>query len=281
MDVKQQTLILEPGRADKEYWRDLWRYRELFLVLAWRDVTARYKQTVVGVLWAVLQPLLTMIVMTLVFSHLAGLPSDGAAPYAIMVYAAMLPWQFFANSLSASGNSLLGNAHLISKVYFPRLVIPTASVITAFIDFLVAFTILLALMAFYQFWPNWRMLTLPFFTVIAFLAALGPGLLLASLNVKYRDFRYVIPFIVQFGLYVSPVGFSTAVVREKLGETLFLIYSLNPMVGVIDGFRWAILGDEATVYWPGLAISLLVTALFLWIGIARFRRTEKTFADVI
>jgi lipopolysaccharide transport system permease protein len=279
--MRQPTLILEPGRADKEYWRDLWRYRELFLVLAWRDVSARYKQTVVGVLWAVLQPLLTMIVMTLVFGRLAGLPSDGAAPYAIMVYAAMLPWQFFANSLSASGNSLLGNAHLISKVYFPRLVIPTASVITAFIDFLVAFTILLALMAFYQFWPNWRMLTLPFFTVIAFLAALGPGLLLASLNVKYRDFRYVIPFIVQFGLYVSPVGFSTAVVREKLGETLFLIYSLNPMVGVIDGFRWAILGDEAVVYWPGLAISLVVTALLLWLGIARFRRTEKTFADVI
>jgi len=279
--VRQTNIILEAGRADKEYWRDLWRYRELFVVLAWRDVTARYKQTVVGVLWAVLQPLLTMIVMTLVFSRLAGLPSDGTAPYAIMVYAAMLPWQFFANSLSASGNSLLGNAHLISKVYFPRLVIPTASVITAFIDFLVAFTILLALMAFYQFWPNWRMLTLPFFTVIAFLAALGPGLLLASLNVKYRDFRYVIPFIVQFGLYVSPVGFSTAVVREKLGETLFLIYSLNPMVGVIDGFRWAILGDEANVYWPGLAISLVVTALLLWLGIARFRRTEKTCADVI
>jgi lipopolysaccharide transport system permease protein len=279
--MRRPTLILEPGRADKEYWRDLWRYRELFLVLAWRDVSARYKQTVVGVLWAVLQPLLTMIVMTLVFGRLAGLPSDGAAPYAIMVYAAMLPWQFFANSLSASGNSLVGNAHLISKVYFPRLVIPTASVITAFIDFLVAFTILLVLMAFYQFWPNWRMLTLPFFTIIAFLAALGPGLLLASLNVKYRDFRYVIPFIVQFGLYVSPVGFSTAVVREKLGEALFLVYSLNPMVGVIDGFRWAILGDEAVVYWPGLAISLVVTALLLWLGIARFRRTEKTFADVI
>lgn len=279
--MTQPTLILEPGRADREYWRDLWRYRELFLVLAWRDISARYKQTVVGVLWAVLQPLLTMVVMTLVFGKLAGLPSDGAAPYAIMVYAAMLPWQFFAGSLSASGNSLVGNAHLISKIYFPRLVIPTASVITAFIDFLVAFTILLVLMALYQFWPGWRMLTLPLFTVIAFLAALGPGLLLASINVRYRDFRYVIPFIVQFGLYVSPVGFSTAVVREKLGEGLFLVYSLNPMVGVIDGFRWAILGAETSVYWPGLAISLLTTALFLWLGITRFRRAEKTFADVI
>ncbi|MBK0399752.1 ABC transporter permease [Limibaculum sp. M0105] len=279
--MKEKTLILEPGRADKEYWRDLWRYRELFFVLAWRDISARYKQTVVGVLWAVLQPVLTMIVMTLVFSKLAGLPSEGAAPYAIMVYAAMLPWQFFANSLSASGNSLVGNARLISKIYFPRLVIPTASVITAFIDFLIAFVILLALMGIYNFWPSWRLLTLPVFTCIAFLAAIGPGLLLASLNVKYRDFRYVIPFIVQFGLYISPVGFSTSIVREKLGEALFMIYALNPMVGVIDGFRWAILGAEATVYWPGLAISLAAISLFLWLGITRFRRTEKTFADVI
>ena len=279
--MPRPTLILEPGRSDREYWRDLWRYRELFFVLAWRDISARYKQTVVGVLWAVIQPLMTMVVMTLVFGRLAGLPSEGAAPYAIMVYAAMLPWQFFANSLSASGNSLVGNAHLISKVYFPRLVIPTASVITAFIDFLIAFAILLVLMVAYQFWPSWRMLTLPLFTAIAFLAAIGPGLLLASVNVKYRDFRYVIPFIVQFGLYVSPVGFSTSVVREKLGETLFLLYSLNPMVGVIDGFRWAILGAEARVHWPGLVISLVATALFLWLGVARFRRTEKTFADVI
>lgn len=279
--MRQATLILEPGRADREYWRDLWRYRELFLVLAWRNVSARYKQTVVGVLWAVIQPLLTMVVLTLVFGRLAGLPSEGAAPYAIMVYAAMLPWQFFANSLSGSGNSLVGNAQLISKVYFPRLVIPTAQVITAFIDFLIAFSILLVLMIAYQFWPGWRMLTLPFFTAIAFLAAMGPGLLLASLNVKYRDVRYVIPFIVQFGLYISPVGFSTSVVREKIGETLFLVYSLNPMVGVIDGFRWAILGNEARLHWPGLAISLVTTALFLWLGITRFRRAEKTFADVI
>ncbi|MCL5776870.1 ABC transporter permease [Limibaculum sp. FT325] len=279
--MRRETLILEPGRAEKEYWRDLWRYRELFFMFAWRDIAARYKQTVVGVLWAVLQPLLTMIVMTLVFSNLAGLPSEGAAPYAIMVYAAMLPWQFFANSLSASGNSLVGNAPLISKVYFPRLVIPIASVITSFIDFLIAFSILIALMLIYQFWPSWRMMTLPIFTALAFLSALGPGLLLASINVKYRDFRYVIPFIIQFGLYISPIGFSTTVVREKLGETLFLFYALNPMVGVIDGFRWAILGGESTVYWPGLLISLTATITLLLIGIDRFKRAERTFADVI
>lgn len=274
-------LILAPGRQDREYWRDLWRYRELFYVLAWRDVSARYKQTVIGVAWAILQPLLTMLVLTVIFGRVAGLPSTGTAPYAILVYAAMLPWQLFSTALGNASQSLVMNANLVSKVYFPRMVIPTAAVITSLIDFLVALVLLVPLMAFFSFWPDWRVLTLPLFIALAFLAALGPGLLITALNVKYRDFRYVIPFVIQFGLYVSPVGFSSAIVRDRLGETAYLLYSLNPMVAVIDGFRWALLAGEAPLDHRGFALSLVVVALLLWLGIRYFRRTEKSFADVI
>jgi lipopolysaccharide transport system permease protein len=277
MSIAAETLVIEPGRADRHYWRDIWRYRELFYVLAWRDVSVRYKQTIIGLAWAVIRPLLTMVVFTLVFGKLAKLPSEGVAPYALMVFAGLLPWQFFSTALSESSSSLVGNQNLISKVYFPRLIVPTAAVVVAFVDFVVTFGLLAGLMAWYRFAPTWNMLALPLFIVLAFLASLGPGLWITALNVKYRDFRYVIPFIVQFGLYISPIGFSSSVVPEEWR----LLYSLNPMVGVIDGFRWAILGGESKLYMPGFLVSCAVIAFFLWLGIRKFRGMEKSFADLI
>jgi lipopolysaccharide transport system permease protein len=269
--------VIEPGRAERNYWRDLWHYRELFRVLAWRDLAVRYKQTVIGVAWALIRPFLTMVVFTIIFGRIAKLPSDGTAPYPLMVFAGMLPWTFFSTGLSEASNSLINNANLIGKVYFPRLIVPTATVVVAFVDFLISFLILILLMAWYQFLPGWQLLVLPLFILLAFLASMGPALWITALNVKYRDFRYVIPFIVQFGLYVSPVGFSSSVVPE--GWRLF--YSLNPIVGVIDGFRWCVLGGQSQLYLPGLAASVGVTAFFLWFGVRRFRRTEKSFADLI
>jgi len=274
-------LILEPGRAERQYWRDVWRYRELFYILAWRDVSVRYKQTAIGVAWALIQPLSTMLIMTVIFGKVAKLPSEGNTPYAVMVFAAMLPWQFFSMSLTSASQSLVSNAQLISKVYFPRMIIPAGAVITSFVDFLISFTILVGMMVWFQFWPDWRILTLPLFMALAFLAAIGPGLLITALNVKYRDFRYVIPFLVQFGLYISPVGFSSSVIRERFGDTIFTLYSLNPMVGVIDGFRWAILGGQTTIYWPGFVLSFAIVLIFLAAGVWYFRKMERTFADVI
>ncbi len=275
--MSEQILILEPGRAEKNYWTDLWRYRELFLILAWRDVAVRYKQTIIGVAWAVIRPFLTVVVFTVIFGKLAGLPSDGTVPYALMVFAGMLPWYLFATSLGEASNSLVSNANLLSKVYFPRLIVPCATVVVSLIDFLISFVILAGMMLWYRFSPSPQILLLPLFIVLALLASIGPGLWITSLNVKYRDFRYVIPFIVQFGLYVSPVGFSSSVVPEKWR----LLYNLNPMVGVIDGFRWCILGGDSPLYWPGFLVSLAIVAFFLWLGVSRFRRMEKTFADII
>ena len=275
--VNEQVLIIEPGRTEKNYWTDLWRYRELFLILAWRDISVRYKQTIIGVVWAILRPFLTMVVFTVIFGRLAKLPSDGDAPYALMVFAGMLPWTLFATALGEASNSLIGNANLISKVYFPRLIVPTATVVTAFVDFLISFVILMCMMIYYQFWPGWNILLLPAFTLLALLASLGPGLWVTALNVKYRDFRYVIPFVVQFGLYVSPVGFSSNVIPEQWR----LFYSLNPMAGVIDGFRWCILGGDSPIYWPGFGLSLVLVFFFFWLGIFRFRKIEKMFADFI
>ncbi|MBX3016201.1 MAG: ABC transporter permease [Caldilineaceae bacterium] len=272
----QHELIIEPGQGMAHYWRDLWRYRELFFFLAWRDIAVRYKQTVIGVAWAVIRPLLTMVVFTVVFGRLAGLPSEGDTPYAILVFAALLPWQFFANALSESSNSLISNAQMITKVYFPRLAIPLAAVMVSFVDFLVSFLILIGLMGWYQFWPTWRLLVLPLLILLAFGAAMGGGLWMASLNVKYRDFRYVIPFIVQFGLYLSPVGFSSSIVPEQWRW----LYNLNPMVGVIDGFRWAILGT-GQLDWLSLLTALCLVVLLLSSGLWYFRKTERTFADVI
>lgn len=271
-----EEIVIEPGRGFKHYWRDLWNYRELFYFLAWRDLAVRYKQTVIGVAWSVIRPLLTMVVFTLIFGKLARLPSNGV-PYAILVFAAMLPWQFFSNALTASSDSLVGNSNMISKVYFPRLAIPTSAVIVSFVDFLLSFAMLLILMAWYRFEPSWRMLALPLLTVLAFGAAMGAGLWFASLTVKYRDFRFIVPFVVQLGVYVSPVGFSSSIVPAEWR----LIYSLNPLVGVIDGFRWAIIGGDTGLYLPGFLISIGLVVLGLTSGIWYFRRTERTFADVI
>ena len=272
----QHTLLIKAGQTERHYWKDLWRYRELFFFLAWRDILVRYKQTAIGIVWALLRPFLTMVVFTLVFSKLAKLPSDGV-PYPILVFAALLPWQFFSNAFTEAGNSLIGNANMISKVYFPRLVIPASAVIVSFVDFLLSGIILVGLMLWYGFYPDWRILTLPLFIFIAFAAAIGAGLWIAALNVKYRDFRYIIPFVVQLGLYVSPVGFSSAIVPQQWR----LLYSLNPMVGVIDGFRWAILGGNTQIYWDGFILSSSLVLLLLITGIFYFRKTERRFADLI
>jgi len=274
---QKYTLHISPGKVEINYFKDLWRYRELFLFLAWRDVLVRYKQTVIGVLWSVLRPLITMIVFTVVFSKLANLPSNGA-PYGVMVFAGILPWQFFSNALSDSGNSLVANSHLISKVYFPRIIIPVSSVIVSLIDFLISFVIMLAIMVlWYSFIPPVTILfTIPFL-MLAFFSALGLGFLVSALTVKYRDFRYIVPFIVQFGLYVSPVGFMSAIVPEKWR----LLYSINPVVGIIDGFRWSILGASQPVWWPSVIMSFGVSAILFILGFSYFRNTEKAFADVI
>jgi lipopolysaccharide transport system permease protein len=277
MTSRPRILIIEPGLAERHYWRDLWGYRELFYVLARRDIAVRYKQTIIGLAWALVRPFLTMVVFTVVFGKLAKLPSEGTTPYALMVFAGLLPWQFISTALQESSNSLIGNANLISKVYFPRLIVPTAAVMVAFVDFLISFLILLGLMIWYDFLPGWQILTLPLFVAMAFLASLGPGLWITALNVKFRDFRYIVPFIVQFGLYVSPVGFSLSIIPEQWR----LLYSLNPVVGVIDGFRWAILGGQQPFYVPGFALGWIVILAMLWLGIRQFRRIEKSFADLI
>jgi lipopolysaccharide transport system permease protein len=275
--MKETEIILECGRSERNYWGDLWRYRELFYILAWRDVTVRYKQTVIGVAWAVIRPFLTMLIFTVIFGLVAKLPSVGAAPYALMVIAGMLPWTLFSTSLGEASTSLITNSNLIGKVYFPRLIVPTAAVITAFVDFLISLCLVGLLYIYYQFVPNWHLLLLPVFAILALLASLGPGLYITALNVKYRDFRYIIPFLVQFGLYVSPVGFSSEVIPEKWR----LLYAINPIVGVIDGFRWCLLGNECTFHFGSFCVSVFVTLLMLYIGIRKFRSMENTFADII
>jgi lipopolysaccharide transport system permease protein len=274
---QERSIVLEAGRADSNYWRDLWHYRELFAILVWRDVSVRYKQTVIGIAWAVVRPLLTMVVFTIIFGNLAGLPSDGGVPYPLLVFAGMLPWFLFSSILSDASNSLVSNANLISKVYFPRLIVPLAAGVVALVDVAANLVILIGLMAWYAFLPSWQIVFLPFFVALAIFAGLGPALLFAALNVRYRDFRFLIPFTVQLGLYISPVGFSSGVVPDAWR----FLYSLNPAVGLIDGFRWCLLGGECQLYLPGLLGSLCVVAAMLWIGIRHFRRAEKTFADQI
>jgi lipopolysaccharide transport system permease protein len=274
--MSKYRLIIEPGRLERNYWKDIWRYRELFVFLAWRDILIRYKQTIIGISWSVIRPLLTMIVFTIIFGKIAKLPSDGV-PYPILVFSAMLPWQFFSNSLSESSNSLVSNANLLTKVYFPRLVMPASSIIVSLVDLIISFVILALIMLWYQFIPSWRIIMIPLFCLIVIAVAMGSGLWLAALNVKYRDFRYVVPFLVQFGLYISPVGFSSNVVPERWR----FLYSMNPMVGVIDGFRWAILGGKSTLYWPGFITSNAIVMILFISGILYFRKMERTFADVI
>jgi lipopolysaccharide transport system permease protein len=275
--ASRHVLVLEAGRTERHYWRDVWNYRELFAILAWRDVAVRYKQTVIGIAWALVRPFLTMLIFTIVFGQLAKLPSDGTAPYPIMVFAGLLPWTLFSTIITDGSNSLVSNANLISKVYFPRIIVPTSSAVVALVEVAINLALLLALMLWYDYAPSWHIVLLPGLLALAVFASLGPALLITALNVQYRDFRYIIPFIVQFGLYVSPVGFSSRVVPENLR----FLYSLNPAVGVIDGFRWCVLGGESHIYAPGFVLSLGVIALFLWLGFAYFRRTERTFADLI
>jgi lipopolysaccharide transport system permease protein len=275
-DNNSFELILEPGKRETQYWRDLWRFRELFYFLAWRDILVRYKQTVIGLAWSVIRPVLTIVVFTIIFGRIAGLPSDGV-PYPLLVLAAMLPWQLVSTSLSEAAASLVGNSSLLTKVYFPRMVIPASAIIISFIDFLISLGILAILMTYYRYLPPVQIVLLPAFVLLALVISLGTGLFFSALNVKYRDFRYVIPFLLQLGLYLSPVGFSSAAIPEKWR----LVYSLNPLVGLIDGFRWAVLGGNARIYVPGLVLSVVVSVIMLIYGVSVFRRMERRFADVI
>lgn len=273
----RRVLVLEAGRLDSDYWSDLWRYRDLFAILAWRDIAVRYKQTVIGGVWAIMRPLVTMIIFTVVFGRLAQLPSDGAAPYPALVFAGMLPWFLFSSILSDASQSLVSNSNLVGKVYFPRIVIPAAAAMVALVDFSINLVLLAAMMLVYGVTPSWRLLLLPAFVLLAFLASFGPALVVTSLNARYRDFRFIVPFIVQFGLYVSPVGFSSSVVPDQWR----LLYSINPVVGVIDGFRWCVLGGESPLYLPGFLLSIVVVSGFLWVGFRYFRRTERSLADLL
>lgn len=272
----QFTLIIEAGQSSRNYWKDLWRYRDLFFFLVWRDILVRYKQTVVGVAWVVIRPIMTMLVFTLIFGKLAKLPSDGV-PYSLMVFSGMLPWFFFSSALSESSNSMVANSNLLSKVYFPRIIVPTSAIIVCLVDFFLSFLVLVPFMFYYGISPDWKIVTLPLFLLLGIITALGAGLWLSALNIKYRDFRIILPFIVQIGMYVSPVGFSSSIVPGKWK----LLYSLNPMVGVIDGFRWALLGGNFKLYLPGLYASILISFIIFVIGLGYFRSTERTFADLL
>ncbi|MDO8959190.1 MAG: ABC transporter permease [Rhodocyclaceae bacterium] len=274
--MTQTVVVLEPGKTDKHYWRDVFQYRDLFWVLARRDVSVRYKQTVIGILWAVLRPLLTMLVFTLIFGKIAKLPSEGV-PYSLLVFTGMIPWFFFSSSVTESSSSLVANANLVSKVYFPRILVPLSSILVAAMDFAIGMVLLVIMLLYFGFMPTWRLLSIPIFITVAFAAAGGIGLFFSALNVRYRDFQFIVPFIVQFGLYLSPVGFSSTVVPEKWR----LVYALNPMVGVIDGFRWAVLGDAFLIRWDVQLISISISAILLGSGVWFFRRFERGIADVI
>lgn len=275
--TEPRELIIEAGRWERRYWRDVWAYRELFAILAWRDVAVRYKQTVIGIVWAVLRPLMTMVVFTVIFGRLAKLPTEGVAPYPIMVFAGMLPWFLFSSILGDASASLVTNANLIGKVYFPRVIVPTAAAVVAMVEFLISLTMLFLMMIGYGFAPSWRLILLPLFIALGVVASLGPALFITALNVKYRDFRYIIPFVLQFGLYVSPVGFSSSIIPGKWR----LLYSLNPMVGVIDGFRWSVVGGRSTLFMPGFSASVLVAVAAFAGGLIYFRKNERRFADLI
>jgi lipopolysaccharide transport system permease protein len=276
-NATSRVLVLEPGRAERNYWHDLWQYRELFAILSWRDVAIRYKQTVIGVAWAVIRPLLTIVIFTFIFGRVARLPTVGTVPYPVMVFAGMLPWLLFSTILSDASNSLVSNANLISKIYFPRLIVPCAASVASLVEFGISFVLFVVMMLWFRVLPDYRVIFLPLFIVLAVLASLGPALYITALNVRYRDFRFIIPFVVQFGMYVSPVGFSSAVIPAKWR----LIYRLNPVVGVVDGFRWCLLRGQSDLYLPGLYLNLIVIAAFLWAGVSYFRKTERTFADLI
>lgn len=268
-------LLIEAGRTERHYWTDLWRYRELMYILAWRDLAVRYKQTAIGVAWVLIRPALTMAVFV-VFRRLVGL-EPGSVPEPILVLAAVLPWQFFSTALSESSASLIGNTNLISKIYFPRLIIPCAAVVTSFADFLITLGMLAVLMLWYGFVPGWQLAVMPLFVLLTFALSLGLGLFLAALNVNYRDFRYIVPFIVQFWLFLSPIAFTSANVPERWRT----LYALNPLVGVIEGFRWSILGGSTPLYPQAIGLFAAITVSSLLLGVWYFRRMERSFADVI
>jgi len=274
--MNEFDIIIEPKKTIGHYWKELWQYRELFYFFAWRDFKVQYKQTAIGVLWALIRPLLTMIVLTVIFGKIAKLPSSGV-PYPILVFSAMLPWQLFASSFTHSSNSIVSNSSMISKIYFPRIIIPSSAILVSFVDFAISFSILVIMMFYYGFYPDIKFILLPLFVILAVMTSYGIGLWSSALNVKYRDVRYVVPFAVQFGLYISPVGFSSDIIPEKWR----LLYSLNPMVGVIDGFRWSVSGSVSELYLPGFSLSVLISFLILATGFLYFRRTERSFADVI
>jgi lipopolysaccharide transport system permease protein len=276
LEKEDFDLVIETSRLQKNYWNDLWKFRELFFFLAWRDILVRYKQTVIGLAWSVLRPFLTMVVFTVIFGRLAKLPS-GDVPYPILVFSAMLPWQFFSTSFSDASNSLIGNSNMLTKIYFPRMIIPASTVIVNLVDFFISFLILVGLMIWFHFLPPVTVFVLPLFLIQAFLISMGTSFYVAAVNVKYRDFKYIVPFVVQFGLLISPVGFSSTVVPEEWR----LLYSVNPMVGVIDGFRWSITGDASQIYLPGLGMSFGITLLLVVLGIWYFRKMERSFADLI
>lgn len=275
-ELSEYTTIIEAGKTEKTYWLDLLKYRELFFFLAWRDILVRYKQTVLGVIWAIIRPVLTMIIFTIIFGKLAKLPSGGV-PYPILVYAAMLPWQLYSTSLTDASNSLISSANMISKIYFPRIIIPASAIIVNLFDFMISFSILLVLMVYYNFWPTWNVLLIPVFILLTIVNTLGSGLWFSALSVKYRDIKYIVPFIIQLGLYISPVGFSSSVIPEKWQ----LLYSVNPMVCVIDGFRWAVLGESFNLNPVGFTLSMVVLFVIFFSGVWYFRKTERTFADII
>ena len=271
-----QLITIGNGTRDKGYWADLWRHREMLFFLAWRDILVRYKQTVVGVSWVIIRPFLTMMVFTVVFGRIANLPANGL-PYPLLVFTGMLPWFFFSSALAECSNSLVGNANLLSKVYFPRLIVPIATILVCAVDYLVSILLLVGMLAWYQHWPDWRILFLPLFSFFTAMLAFGLGLWAAALNVRYRDFRHLIPFVLQLGIYISPVGYATTLIPEKWRP----LYWFNPMVGIIDGFRWSVLGQETAVYWPSVGFALLFCVGILWSGVWYFRRFESTFADVL
>lgn len=276
MSANPNEIVIEPRRRTRRYWSELWLYRELLYILAWRDIAVRYKQTVIGAVWALLKPALAILVFTVIFGRIARLPSDGV-PYAILVCAAVLPWQLFAGALSDASASVVSNSGMISKIYFPRILVPTGAVLVNVVDFVVASLVVAILMAWYGYLPTWRIVFLPLLVLLACAAALGAGLWLAALNVKYRDFRYVVPFLLQLGLFVSPVGFSSTAIPENWK----LVFFLNPMAGVIEVFRWALLEQGTVFYAPGFVLSFVMIGVLLIVGVQYFRRAERGFADII
>lgn len=275
-EKSEHRIVIKPGDGNSRYWKDVLAFRELFFVLAYRDIAVRYKQSVIGVLWAVIRPLLTMVVFTVIFGKVAGLPSDGV-PYPVMVFTGMLPWFLFSTVLGDASGSIVGGGNMISKIYFPRIILPVSRSVVALIDFAISFAMLGILMLIFQYPPDWKIVFLPIIIIYAVFTAMGPSLLFAALMVSYRDFRYIVPFVIQFGMYVSPVGFSSSVVPEKW----LWIYGLNPLVSVIDGFRWSLLGADVPLRLETILPGFLVSSILFYFGFRVFRRMERKFADVI